>query len=273
MRLRLLFVALAVALLAPPGSEAAACVIVRDNDTRSPEEVVAEHRRRWDARLADRRARAAAALAGGLDPAVPLAEMLVPNIRPVPIFEYSSCGPVNEVDLGPGIETPDSLLAGTAFAGRASDFPTVMNEYEEWTPGPACNAEFRRRFSAFLRRRLSREELRASFLFLAARWTGMDVPEVTRSRFMAFASGSRQPPVRWIAAHPFDEPEFGRWTAEDRDARALRGTIDAFWLRQAGSLDDGRRACPRTAARWPVQQARIVARIEALEAARRRTPR
>lgn len=273
MRLRLAFAALAFIILIPLGSEAAACSYLPDDDPRSDAEIRADYARQWHVKLTERRARAEAALAAGTDPARPLAEMLVPNIVPVPILAYTSCGQLDEIDFGRGRETQDSWLEGTAYAGRVRDFPSVLHEYEGWTPGPACNAEFRDRFAAFLRRRLTQEQLRAGYLFLAARWEGTDGPQARRSRLMAFEPGMRRPPVRWNPASAYDEAAFWRWVAEHPDAQALRAAVDAFWRREGGRLGSMRRACPRTAAAWPAQQARIVAEIRALEAARLRAGR
>lgn len=209
-----------------------------------------------------------------------LAEMLVPNIRPVPIW-HDSRGLPNEVDLAEGVETPADWVAGTR-ARLSEEQLAIVGRWRGETLGPACNAEFRARFAEHLRRTMEPRALRDAYIFLAPRtpyWRGQPValqptahwaegrPMI--SRLVAFDGTSRRPPVRWSAEFETIEREIVRWTKRDRTGRALQRSMDAFWRDHAALLDAPERACPDAAARWPSVQARIVARLESLAARQR----
>jgi hypothetical protein len=260
MRSRLLLRGLALAAALSAGGEATACFyttpipIMVDGRPPSQRQIAANQR-------LGRLFAAQRALAGGTDASAELAKMLVPNIRPVMLL-HSDCGPMNENDLADGEETVEDWLAGTYLAGGGADrFAAVVRGRHDETFGPACNAEFRERFSAHLRRRLDARQLRASYLFLATRWRGE--PAVSRApRLIAFEGRTRRPPLRWVAANQWDDAQIARWLARKPAGRALKQAMDEFWAEATPLLDDSASACPAAVAAWPAVQARIVAEIE-----------
>jgi hypothetical protein len=287
MRLRLILAACALCALLPLGSEASACFINypveigNSNRTEAHRERDREARERREARalLVTRTAQARTAMAQGYDIVGALAEMLVPNIRPVPIVVPQSCEPWNEIDLADGNETIADLLAGSKFAGWASRYHDFAPPWQGETVGPACNAEFRGRFAALLRRRMTEPQLRAAYLFLAARawnWKGNPVPlqnaghldlddltlsRVTISRLVAFEGRTRRPPIRWTPDSSRHQ-DIIRWTRRDPSGRALQAAMDAFWQEHGAVLSESERVCPAATARWPSVQAQIVAPLE-----------
>jgi hypothetical protein len=196
--------------------------------------------------------------------AAALADLLVPNIRPIHI-EHSDCGPTNEIDLAEGEEMPDDLLAGTRYAGRAEEFPAIFRGYEGGTPGQLCNSEVRVRFAAHLRRRLSAETLREVYIFLRARRPDSD----RIARMTAFEGRSRQPPLRWAGRDEWATVQVRRWLVGQAPGRALKAATDEFWSENAPLLADTRSACPAAADAWPAAQAALVEAMDAAEERRR----
>lgn len=283
MRRRLVLLALPLALALPLGSEARACFINYPvevgGERRSASErrraALAQARRAAQELLARREAAAEAALAQGYDFTGALAEILVPNIRPVPIEEPQSCGSGNEYDEAGGDEEAADWLAGTGYEAWAP----MYDQFSPWegeTFGPACNAEFRTRFAALLRRRMSEEERREAYRFLAARignWKGDPLPlqpvghlageRRGISRHVAFAGGARRPPIRWLSPSSGQPGDIERWLRGTSSGRALQGAMDEFWHDNGALIESSQQACPAALARWPSVQARIVAPIEA----------
>jgi len=208
-----------------------------------------------------RRKAARAAAERGIDWAAALAEMLVPNVRPVRL-ERSDCGPVNEIDLASGEETYADWLVGTPFAGAEADFWDILQPHEADMIGHACNAEFRSGFAAYLRRRLASRALRDAYLALAPYWPGTEGPEVTRSRLTAFAGTMRGPPLRW-AIYGEEQRRVTRWLTVNASGRALRGAVDDFWRENGPRLASNAQICPAAAERWPVARADILRQIAA----------
>ncbi|HET9637726.1 MAG TPA: hypothetical protein VFP12_00795 [Allosphingosinicella sp.] len=245
------------------GAEANACFvtggILGPKPSRAEELASAKQ---WSAyRVRERILSARRSWAAGIDAPDILAEWLVPNVRPVP-RQHSDCAPPKEVDLGDGEETWDDWLAGTPYAGRAVQYEEVLWNYEGPTPGPACNAEVRARFADHLRRRLTPDELRESYLFLAARRP--DTNAVVR--LTAFSSGTRRPPLRWSGADLWTDDQVRRWLRRHPAGRALNSASDQFWAETEPLLDDKARLCPAATAAWPAAQAALVREIEALKA-------
>ena len=284
MRVPLALAALAATLVLPFGSEAAACMwnypleVGESRMSDAERERRARRQARREARelFRARSAAAEAALAQGYDIVGALAEMLVPNIRPVPIQRSDSCGASNEIDLAEGEESVADLLVGTRFADWAGRYLDFAPPWEGETIGPACNAEFRSRFAAVLRRRLTEPQLREAYLFLASRianWKGDPVPLQTAghvagdpraiSRLVAFEGHGRSLPVRWTADSYREVQRIRGWMARDPGGRALKAAIDEFWSESAPLLDAPEHACPAATARWPSVQAQIVAPLEA----------
>jgi hypothetical protein len=269
MRLCSALATLGVALALPFGSEAAACIPIAVAGPPQSDRERAESRRGWEREAAIAGLAAARAdLARGADPAARLAEMLVPNIRPIRIFR-SDCGVENEIDLADGEETVDDWLAGTPYAGRGEQFDFLFWSEERPTLGPTCNAEFRMGFAAFLRRRLSAGELRGAYLFLGRHWGPPANESNLRSRLVRFEGRTRRPPLRWHAGEGGGEASIRRWLRLMPTGRALKAALDDFWREAEPLLGDVSLACPAAAAAWPAQQARIVAEIETQIAAER----
>lgn len=226
-----------------------------------------ETRQRYERRAA----LAQAAAAHGIDAPAVLAEMLVPNIRPV-VIQRSDCGPWNEVDAAAGEASYDEWLAGTPYAGAASNFWDILEPHEAEMIGPACNAEFRRRFADYLRRRLSAGVLRDAYLVLAPYWVGTDGPDATRGRLTAFAGDTRRAPVRWTIGGD-EEARVARWLKRDPSGRLLQETLRDFWRESEPLLASEALACPSAAARWPVARAEILRQIDArMEPSGKRMP-
>lgn len=284
MRFRLGLAATAFCAALPLGNEAAACMWNYPLEVGGSRRTEAERERaraaqaRYESRelFRARSAQALTALAQGYDITGALAEMLVPNVRPVPIERSDSCGASNEIDFAEGEETVADLLAGTRFAGWADRYLDFAPPWEGETIGPACNAEFRGRFVAVLRRRMTEPQRRDAYLFLASRianWKGDPAPLGNAghlstdpraiSRLVAFEGRTRRPPIRWTAASYREERSIRRWIARHSSGRALQAAIDEFWRESEPLLLDSERTCPEATARWPSVQARIVAPLEA----------
>jgi hypothetical protein len=217
------------------------------------EELEAERAQARRDTIQQRRAFGVAELARGADPAAMLAQMLVPNIRPVPI-QRSDCGPENEVDFADGEETESGLLAGTYLAAR-DELQGRLVYFEGETPGRACNAEFRAGFAAMLRRRLDDRQLRAIYLFLRSRWNGPGTP---LRRLAYFQDRARRPPLRWDR----DPESIERWLRRVDEGRLMKWVLDDFWTGNGPLLGDSTRVCPAATARDPAIRAGIVAWVE-----------
>ena len=212
----------------------------------------------------------------GADVRGALAELLVPNVRPVPILR-SRVGMPLEVDLAGGVETPADWVAGTRFEGLPAAALAPLASWRGETFGPACNAELRARFAAHIGRRVNGfGQLKDAYRFLAARtpyWRGYPVPLQPTghwredlpmvSRLVAFDGDTRRPPVRWSAEFESIEQDLVRWTRRSRTGRLVGRAMDEFWRENGPLLGSDARTCPETAARRAAIQARIVAALEA----------
>ncbi|HEX8580138.1 MAG TPA: hypothetical protein VF655_11170 [Allosphingosinicella sp.] len=272
----------AFALALPLGGQAAACFYtavakVGGDAPYQTKRQRAEAERKalavgWKMRIRERSAAAQAELAAGVDAPARLADMLVPNVQPVPRL-HSDCGEVgDEVDMADGEETFAETLAGTPVAAHHDDFPYITRKWHgEISFGKVCNAEFREGFAAHLRRRLTAEQVRAAYLFLRARSrVGEKVDMfVPLRRLTAFDAASRRPPLRWFTEDPLQEKQIKRWIAADSAGRALQAAADEFWREHENMLGDTSRLCPKALAQWPAVRAQLVAELEAALAARR----
>lgn len=267
-----LLYALAFLTILAGSDKAEACTylpVVEVGVKTGPAEAKARARRNADARLKERARAAREALAAGTDAAAELADMIVPNVRPIPI-RMSSCGPVNELDLAEGAETAEDWLVGTKFAGRGDLLPdSLVRQLQSSgeTLGSICNEELRASLADSLRRRLTAKQMRDSYLFLAARrpeWDGRYVPLI---RLAAFQGQSRRPPVRWLGA------DIQRWARRHPSGQALQQAADIFWRENEGLLGSTELACPAAAERWRAEQSRLVALIDGRLASRRRDKR
>jgi hypothetical protein len=269
---------LAAAAIVGGAGEASACVYTAVEEVLGEEGLSAAERERrrvareqqHDREQVRRRAVAAeAALATGTDAARVLADMLVPNVRPV-FIEETSCGDRNEIDHGAGRESWRDWLAGTRYEGREGEFGRIVRDVDANLPGTACNAEFRDRFAGHLRRRLTAAQQREAYLFLAARWPAFD-RSTPMARLTAFQGDSRRPPARWSADDRL-HTQIVRWTRRDPAGRTLQRAMDDFWRESAPLFGDYARLCPAAEAEWQTTRAQLLADLNA-EAARRAPPR
>ena len=215
---------------------------------RAQEKLASEEETRR--RLIDARARMAR---GEADPAAELAELLVPNIRPV-WLEHSSCGPEGEVDYGKGRVTEqtdyENLVSGTPLEGsEIGEFARIVRS-ELYSLGPECNTEFRRTFATFLRSSLSGANLEQAWLFLGARHRphGAFLPRFRR--LVSFKGDSRAPPIRWMFENEWLEKQVAAALRRTAWGRSLSAATDAFWTRHSSGLQENQRACPEAAADW-----------------------
>jgi hypothetical protein len=250
---RMLLCALAVAMGITAGKAEACTYSVMNEEIgpkRTAEEIAADQERLRREALRQATRAAQRQLAGGADAASGLADMLVPNIHAVHI-DKGGCG-AGEIDWAGSDEAEYDSLVGTPYAGREKEFHPIVSDYGPGTLGPLCNAEFRGRFAEHLRRRLTPAQLKASFVFLAAR-RRHDVVE----RLMAFEGNGRRPPVRWAVG-----PQIFAWAGRHPAGRALSAAIADFWRDSRPLLGRPELSCPTAAARWRQDQAELVARIE-----------
>lgn len=256
---------IALALLAGgiPTGGARACVytaVTYMGGRPSDAEIRAQKQRDEATLIRARTIAADAAWRGGVDAPGRLAEMLVPNVRPI-VIERSDCGPMNEIDFASDEAKPQDLLAGTPYSERAEEFLGILRGYPR-SPGRACNADVRARFAAFLRRRLSPDELRGAFIFLDPRWTG---GEGIVARMTDFAGRTRRPPLGWRGAGALQTDKIAQWLALAPAGRALKRAVDDFWAETGPLLGDTDRLCPVGVARWKAEQAQLVRQVAAAD--------
>lgn len=202
---------------------------------------------------------------GKADPAAELAEALVPNIRPVRI-QTSDCGPVNEIDHGAGRESLESVFAevagGTQPPGAQwSDYDDLFRIDDIYPFGERCNAEYRARFAAHLRRTLSPERLRQAWLFLNSRRRSDRNGFLGYYRLIMFEDQARTPPVRWIFPNEWIRKETLGALRRTKWGPDLQAAADAFWGRNSADLADDARACPAAAAEWAAVRAQLRAKM------------
>ncbi|HYG46842.1 MAG TPA: hypothetical protein VD846_02775 [Allosphingosinicella sp.] len=220
----------------------------------------AEATRQW---LAEARKRLRS---GQVDFAAELAELLVPNVRPVYI-QTTSCGVIGELDYGAGREGEEekfaALTAGTPLAGADLDrFRTPLRRAEEDISfGASCNAEFRRSFAGHLRQSLSPAHLREAWLFLGARQRSSGNYGSLYHRLISFEDRARTPPIRWTFADLWLRQQVERALRLTAWGRALVPAIDAFWARRAGDLADSSRVCPAELERWTAMRERLLPKL------------
>jgi hypothetical protein len=227
----------------------------------TPEELAAEAKREA---LATRRAAALEATKKwrkGVDAPAELAQMLVSNVRPVPTLSVPCGGGTEELDYDLTPNTREAWLAGTRYAGRSDDFGRIFRDFDGVPIGPACNAEVRGRFAEHLRRRLTADELRTAYTFLAARRP----PAGRIQRVAAFAGESRRPPLYWVGGNYSQGEEMGRWLRTHPAGRALKRATDDFWAEAAALLADDDRTCPAAAARFRTDRAALIRLLDAEE--------
>jgi hypothetical protein len=239
----------------------------------SPVERIAQERlasaRETKMRLASAKARLESAQ---VDIEGELAELLVPNVRPI-YRDSNSCGPQGEVDYGKGEETLEGLhrivLAGTPLEGRDTrPFNHLLRE-EVYSFGPLCNAEFRRSFAEFLRRSVSPAHRREAWLFLGARQRNSGLAD-RYHRLVAFERDSRSPPVRWTLADRWLSDQVDRSLRRTAWGRSIAAAADSFWTERSGGLGDNARVCPETTAEWAEMRERVVAEAIRLDSGVRR---
>jgi hypothetical protein len=263
----LTFACLWVLAVACAGTNASACVylpIISLGDKPSAAELIARRKEESERQVRYGIREARRGWPGEAGAADALAELLVPNVRPVRI-ENSDCGPMNEVDLGKGQESPDDLLAGTRYAGRADEFTAFFRGYQGGSPGFLCNAEVRVRYAAHLRRRLTPQALRESYVFMRARRPETDLVV----RMTAFENRSRRPPLLWMGRDERTTEQVRRWLRRQPAGIALKAATEEFWRENEPLLADTKLACPAAAEAWTAAQAALVRAIDEVVAEQR----
>lgn len=271
--------ALPAGFAAPPASACVflpvVCVGSEPECNPSPDELHARQLR-WSAeetrsRLAEARNRLRR---GQVDFAAELAELLVPNIRPI-VTQFSDCGPEGEIDYGAGRVTPEAVFqavtAGTPLAGSAmGDFAALLRREALSPLGPACNLEFRQGFAAFLRQSVNAEDLTQAWLFLSARQRTHGTYGSLYHRLVRFDGSARTPPVHLALAHPWLRDEVAGALRRTSWGRSIAAAANVFWASHAAELADDARACPTAAAEWAGARQRLIALMLNPDEARRR---
>ena len=198
------------------------------------------------------------------NPAAELAEILVPNIRPVRI-ELTSCGPIGEIDHAEGRETTESIFAEVAAGGADGtdwhDYDDLFGIDDIYPFGERCNAEYRGRFATHLHRTLSPERLRQAWIFLSARRQRDHSGWLSYHRLVMFETRARAPPVRWVFPNEWIRKETLGALRRTGWGRDIQAAADSFWAEHGTDLGDDRRACPAAAAEWAAVKARLRARM------------
>lgn len=224
-------------------------------------------RKQWSAEatrrlLAEARSRLRA---GRVDEAAELAELLVPNVRPIRT-RFSDCGPEGEIDFGAGRLTEESafqeLVAGTVLAkADRDDFGFILRDEATYSFGPDCNAEFRAAFAAFLRGAVTPAALRQAWLFLSARQRSSGNYGSTYHRLVRFDGGTRAPPVHWELQDEWLGEQVTGAMRRTAWGRSLAAAAARFWAEQAGRLGDDAQICPEAAAARETRRRAILARM------------
>lgn len=192
-----------------------------------------------------------------------LAELLVPNVRPVFVMQ-SDCGPQGEVDFVGSLHQPARIPLDDPRLRRIDwgKHRQLITEFDGlWELGPACNLEFRRRFGSYLESNLPNSTLQDSWLFLIARKRTQDFYGSAYARLMVFEGRTRHPPVRWWGYDEWIRKDIDRFIQKRDAGRALAGVIEAFWREQEPNLDSDDRVCPTTIKTMREDRERLVAAI------------
>lgn len=229
--------------------------------------------RQWSAEATRVRALEAQARArrNEADFAAELAELLVPNVRPV-WREMTSCGPTGDIDRADGEETQESWFAriveGTPLAGADyQEFYVMLRRAEvDLSFGRSCNDEFRRSFADFLTGALAPEELQQAWLFLKSRQRDSTGIFESYHRLMTFDGRTRAPPVRWSPADPWLAEQIERFLHRDPAGRALAAAVDRFWAERGATLTEDAQVCPVFAAQWRAERESLIPRMIAWRA-------
>jgi hypothetical protein len=221
----------------PPPAQA--CVLYPGPDLSK-----AEQRQLSRAQTTARSKEAARRLASSnVNVAADLAELLVPNIRPI-LLQFSSCGQEGEIDLAGGLEhaRPVNIADDPRLAGiNLSDHGRTIRDFGGTDELAACNVEFRDRFAGWLSEQLSEEDMRASWLFLIARKREQ---RRTYGRLMTFDRETRKPPVHWWSYDRWIAKDIDRFVTKDAAGRRLAEKIASFWGQHAAMLESDDLACP-----------------------------
>jgi hypothetical protein len=265
------FIALALLWCGLSATRAGACVYSLTEERFGPrptaEELAAEARQRTIDTVRARTREAELAWRKGVNGAAELAEMLVPNVRPIEILRVDCLGS-DEIDYASDRGRREDWLAGTAYAGQEGDYARILREFGGSAFGRSCNAEMRWRFAEHLRRQLTPQELRGAYIFLGARRPR----DGGLRRLTSFDGGSRHPPLHWIGADPPQNVQIARWLRSSPAGQAVKRATDAFWAEAGPLLGDNDRICPASTARHRAEHADLLRQLDA-EAERRRQSR
>ena len=200
---------------------------------------------------------------GGVDSARELAEILVPNVRPIRL-EYSSCGPEGEIDFAGSTDAPfATVLTDPRLKSlRLSEFAHLVRDFDgEIVLGPACNAEFRDRFSIFLHSKFNEDELRAAWLYLTPRTRHNGTYGSVYHRLISFDRGTRRPPIIWRGENEWIREDIDRFKKKNPVGQRLDAAISEFWIEQQLLLDSDELVCPKAQAAWKNDQERLIENI------------
>lgn len=192
-----------------------------------------------------------------------LAELLVPNVRPIRLW-FSDCGPEGELDLAGGIQGyNDNLFDDPRLKDiKRENYARVLREYQGRTIlGPACNAEFRRRFADWLQAELSAADREKAWLFLIARKREANRFGTVYRRLIAFQYGTRRPPVIWVSEDRWIAKDIDRFKRKTDAGRRLVAAMATFWARQEPLLASDEAVCPAALATYRNDREQVIATI------------
>jgi hypothetical protein len=249
----LIFVAL------PAGANA--CVLLH-----VPEQSMAE-KRHWSLEQTKRLKRESSKrlASGDVNVIQELAEILVPNIRPIRL-EYSSCGPEGEIDFAGGV---DEIHEGVSDDPRLKGFdlhsyrPLFRDFDGETMLGPSCNAEFRGHFAMWLRTNLTDDELRTTWLYLFPRTRQHGSYGSLYHRLISFDRHTRRPPMRWWHYDQWIAKDIERFSKDSVVGRRLGQVMSVFWAQQEPILGSDEAICPKAHATWRTDRERLINMIVA----------
>lgn len=222
-------------------------------------------RRHWSrVQTADRQVQAARRLKSEqVAVADELAELLVPNIRPVQLT-FTDCGPEGEIDFAGGISTPQELTGILSADPRLKDVDVsayagiIRRSAGDIVSGPNCNGEFRRRFAEWLANTMSRTDLESAWLFLVSRKRETNSRGSVYGRLIRFSGDTRRPPVLWWGTDQWIDKDINRFVRRDRVGNALDRTMTTFWGQYADSLDRDDLVCPVAATASAADRTRVI---------------
>ena len=175
---------------------------------------------------------------GRVDPAIALADLLIPNIRETKI-STDSCGrAIDEraVDLSPEAQS-DLWFKGTELEGIDLEHVPAAFRRALWGGyADACNVEFRAGFANVLRKRVRRSMLDSAYVTLTQRRGGVF------SRYYVMASDRLAPPV--LAQYPLYPGLWPHFRDILGPSRPISRAVADFWVENSARMAADAAACP-----------------------------